>query len=105
LSREVDFLSVHIYPKTPEDGLKTLADFHVPGKPTVIEETFALNCSTPQWRQFVEQSKSKASGWIGFYWGKPPAQLRQSKDIGDAMMLAWLETFQKMTPSMKGPDR
>jgi len=105
LSREVDFLSVHIYPKTPEEGLKTLADFHVADKPTVIEETFALNCNPPQWRQFVEQSKSTASGWIGFYWGKPPAQLRQSKDIGDAMMLAWLETFQKMTPSMKGPDR
>jgi Cellulase (glycosyl hydrolase family 5) len=94
---DVDFVSVHLYPEKGkgEDALKTLAGFAV-GKPVVVEETFPLKCSPRELEQFVERSKKSAAGWIGFYWGKPPEELRRSKEIGDAIMLGWLELFKKM---------
>jgi len=29
------------------------------------------------------------------YWGKPPEELRRSNEIGDAILLHWLELFEK----------
>jgi len=74
--------------------LDTLAGFAI-GKPVVIEETFFLKCSAAELDEFIEGSRQYASGWIGFYWGKTPEQLRSSKSIGDALMLGWLELFQR----------
>jgi hypothetical protein len=93
---DLDFVCVHLYPKNGkvEEALKTLAGFAV-GKPVVIEETFPLACSAEELGQFIEGSKKHAAGWIGFYWGKPPEELRRSKEIGDAMTLGWLELFEK----------
>jgi len=45
--------------------------------------------------KFLDGSKKVAAGWVGFYWGKPPEDLRRSKEIRDALMLGWLELFQK----------
>jgi hypothetical protein len=104
IADELDFISVHIYPAKGkiDEALKTLEGFAV-GKPVVIEETFPLKCSVQEFGQFVEQSKKHASGWIGFYWGKPPEELRKSKTIGDAIMLGWLEYFQKVAGESTEP--
>jgi hypothetical protein len=93
---ELDFLSVHVYPAKGkvDDALKTLAGFAV-GKPVIVEETFPLRCSMKEFTEFVDRSRKHAAGWIGFYWGKPPEELRKSKTIGDAITLQWLEYFQK----------
>jgi hypothetical protein len=96
----LDFLCVHMYPnraKLAED-LKTVESFAV-GKPLIVEETFPLGCSAEELGKFMEQTRGQVTGWIGFYWGKTPAQLRESKDMGDALMLAWLELFQKAKPA------
>jgi hypothetical protein len=92
---DLDFISVHIYPERGKvsEALDTLRGFAV-GKPVVIEETFPLKCSLDEFGQFMRESKKTASGWIGFYWGKTPAEYRASKEIGDALMLGWLEYFQ-----------
>jgi len=79
-----------------DEALKTLAGFSV-GKPVVIEETFPLACSPKELEQFIEASKRHAAGWIGFYWGKPPEELRRSTTIPDALMLGWLELFARNT--------
>ena len=95
---DLDFLSVHLYPqagKVPA-ALETLSGFAV-GKPVIIEETFPLKCSLPEFERFLDGSRKTASGWIGFYWGKTPEEYRRSKTIADAMMLGWLELFQKKT--------
>jgi hypothetical protein len=76
--------------------LETSSSFSV-GKPVVIEETFPLNCSPPEFEQFLDGSKKTTSGWIGFYWGKTPDEYRPPKTVADAMMLGWLEIFQKKT--------
>jgi hypothetical protein len=93
---DLDFISVHLYPERGKlaEALKTLEGFSV-GKPVVIEETFPLKCSIEELAQFVAASRKQACGWIGFYWGKPPEELRLSNNIGDAMTLGWLEFFQR----------
>jgi hypothetical protein len=97
IADDLDFLCVHLYPAKDKVGeaLKTLSGFNV-GKPVVIEETFPLRCSLEEFRSFVEGSKKHAVGWIGFYWGKPPEELRKGRTISDAIMLGWLEYFQKV---------
>ena len=70
-AREVDFLCVHIYPASGKikESLDTLKEFCV-GKPVVIEETFPMNCSPAELKQFLRGSDGLAAGWLGFYWGK-----------------------------------
>jgi hypothetical protein len=93
---KLDFVSVHIYPEAGklDEATQTLKGFSV-GKPVVVEETFPLKCSPKQLDEFIEQSEKDAAGWISFYWGKPPEELRRSKEIGDAILLQWLELFEK----------
>lgn len=97
---DLDFISVHLYPETGKiaEELATLRGFAV-GKPVVIEETFPLKCSGPEFARFITESRATASGWIGFYWGKTLTECRQSKTIPDALMTGWLEFFQRERPA------
>ena len=103
VGRELDFLCVHLYPGSGKvtEALSTLAGFSI-GKPIVIEETFPLLCSAEEHGRFIQESRGLACGWIGFYWGKPPEELRRSSDASDRLMLAWLERFQ-MGPPVETP--
>lgn len=96
IADDLDFISVHLYPKAGKvkNVLETLAGFSV-GKPVVVEETFPLACSPKELEEFIEGSKRHAAGWIGFYWGKTPEELRRSKTISDALTLGWLELFER----------
>jgi hypothetical protein len=96
IADDLDFLCVHIYPENGkiDEALKTLAGFEV-GKPVVIEEIFPLKCSFEELDQFIDKSKKHATGWISFYWGQPPEELRRSKELKDAILLKWLEYFEK----------
>jgi hypothetical protein len=100
---DLDFISVHVYPRKGQvdDVLKTLAGFAV-GKPVLIEETFPLACSAKDLEEFIERSRKHAAGWIGFYWGKPPEELRRSRTISDAMTLGWLELFERKAKAITG---
>jgi hypothetical protein len=102
IADDLDFISVHIYPKKGkvDEALQTLGGFAV-GKPVVIEETFPLACSTEELDEFLDRSKKHAAGWIGFYWGKPPEELRQGKTISEAITLSWLELFEKRAKAMR----
>ncbi len=102
---KLDFLCIHLYPATGklEEQLETLAGFAAVGKPVVIEETFALKCSLDDFNTFLDRTKTGADGWVGFYWGKTPAELRQGKTIVDAIVLSWLENFQKRTSEFRRP--
>jgi hypothetical protein len=93
---DLDFFSVHLYPTTGrvQEDLETLKGFAV-GKPVVIEETFPLKCSADELGEFMDKSASMASGWMSFYWGKKPEELRRSKELGDALLLESLRVFEK----------
>ncbi len=101
IAPDLDFLCVHIYPERGkvEEDLKTLEGFAV-GKPIVIEETFTLKCGLQEWEQFVDASKKHACGWIGFYWGKTPEELRQPKSIGEALLRDWLTAFERRAKAL-----
>ena len=97
---KVDFLCVHLYPNRGkvDEAIMTLEGFAAAGKPVVIEETFPLMCGVEEFELFLRRSKNHAAGWIGFYWGQTPGELKQSKTIADAMTLGWLEIFRKGKP-------
>ena len=99
---DLDFLCVHIYPEKGkrDEALKTLAGFAI-GKPVVIEETFPLKAPLDEFEQFLDGSRKDAGGWIGFYWGRTPAECKRSKEFADAFMLQWLELFIRKGPAMK----
>ena len=100
IAADLDFLSVHLYPSEGEGAkaLETLRGFAV-GKPVIIEETFPLRCPLPEFEAFMEDSRTIASGWLGFYWGKTTDELRRSGTIADALLLGWLDFFQRARPS------
>ena len=97
-----DFISVHLYPETGkvDEALATLKGFAV-GKPVVIEETFPLKCSVEELGKFIEGSKGIAAGWIGFYWGRTPEELRPAKTISEALTLGWLEFFRRQAEAIR----
>jgi hypothetical protein len=103
VAEDLDFVSVQLSPKKGKvkEALDTLAGFAV-GKPVLVEETFPLACSAQELEDFIDRSKKDAAGWLGFYWGKPPDELRRSKAIADAMTLSWLELFERKAPSILG---
>src|SRR5262249_40919843 len=88
----LDFISVHVYPgtqfsfSTPLDlTLMKIRGAYV-GKPVVLEELFVF-ADSEETEPFYSHSLESASGWVSFYWGTPPEQLRNSNQQL-AMMLA-----------------
>lgn len=105
--RNLDFVSLHSYPRKGEvkKALKALAVYDV-GKPVVIEELFPLNCSVAELDQFIDGSKPLAVGWLGFYWGKTiPEYKRENHSPADTLAQEWLEYFVRKTPDiLRAPD-
>jgi len=104
VGENLDFASVHFYPETDkiDRALAALAVYDI-GKPLVIEEMFFLKCPPEQFEEFLEGSRAVAEGWIGFYWGKTPDELRQGKTIQDALLLRWLDMFQDKAAAFRRP--
>jgi len=98
----LDFVSVHFYPRKGEvdKALRALAVYDV-GKPVVIEETFPLKCGLEEFERFIEASRGRAAGWIGFYWGETAEDLARKQTIGAAITRKWLEFFQERGETMK----
>jgi Cellulase (glycosyl hydrolase family 5) len=101
IAGDLDFLCVHIYPERGkvDEAIETLKGFAAVGKPVIIEETFPLKAGMDDFARFIEGSKKHAAGWIGFYWGVPPEELKKGKTIGEAITLQWLEYFQNNKPA------
>jgi len=99
VTADLDFLCVHLYPQSGhlKKDLETLKGFQV-GKPVVIEETFPLKATPEEFREFLIASRPYAQGFIGFYWGKAPEELRTSKEFADQLLLKWLEIFEELSP-------
>ncbi len=97
VSDDLDFLCVHLYPQGDkvDEALKTLHGFATFGKPVLIEETFPLSCTQAEFEEFIDKSEADAAGWVGFFWGQTPEDLKDAKTIGDALTLNWLEYFRK----------
>jgi hypothetical protein len=104
LSPQLDYVSVHVYPASGkiDDALTTIKRFDF-GKPLLVEETFPLAASRDDFADFLRRARPTAAGVIGFYWGKPPAELKGSTDVTDQALLTSLELFQQLHPSRSRP--
>jgi hypothetical protein len=102
VGENLDFASVHFYPKQGEvdKALTALAVYDI-GKPLVIEETSQLWCGQEDFRRFFDGSREIADGWIGFYWGTTIDEYaRRKDDIAAGIMKEWLEFFREKTPEI-----
>ncbi len=116
VARHLDFVSIHVYPKQGQidKALAALAVYDI-DKPLVIEEMFNLNCDIESLDAFVEGSRGRVEGWIGFFWGRDiddcqafAAALAQEpqtpetfkKAVGNAILLQWLQYFAAKTPEI-----
>ena len=102
VGRNLDFVSVHFYPKKGEvdKALTALAAYEI-GKPLVIEETSPLWCGQEDFRRFVDGSREIADGYVGFYWGTTIDEYaRRKNDIAAAIMKEWLEFFRAQGPEI-----
>ncbi len=102
VGENLDFASVHFYPKKGEveKALKALAVYDV-GKPLVIEETSGLWCGQEDFMRFFDGSREITDGWIGFYWGTTIDEYaRRKDDIAAGIMKEWLEFFRTKTPEI-----
>lgn len=102
VGENLDFVSVHFYPKKGEvdAALAALRVYQV-GKPVVIEETFPLKSSIDELVEFMNRADAEgiADGWISFYWGKTAAEYGEDKgDFASALKKAWLEKFREIGP-------
>lgn len=109
VSERLDFLAVHLYPERGkfDAARQTLRGFSI-GKPIVVEETFPLRCGPVELLEFMEASDAEVAGWISFYWGKTPEEMRKPTTIAEALTCQWLEAFAaraKRLASQKGKSR
>jgi hypothetical protein len=102
LAPQLDFIATHFYPdaKKVDEAVANLHKFEV-GKPLVVEETFPMPCSVDELAEFIERTRGFTGGYISFYWGKSLPELRASGEIGDAVLLAWLERYSKLLATAK----
>ncbi|MCA8999074.1 MAG: cellulase family glycosylhydrolase [Planctomycetaceae bacterium] len=99
---QLDFLSVHLYPEKDklDEAMETLRSFQV-GKPIVIEEIFPLKAGPEQVMEFLRSSRSVASGWFSFYWGKEIEEYQKGNTISDAILADWLTRFRDAGPEFR----
>jgi len=98
VAENLDFASVHFYPKSGEidKALAALKAYNI-GKPVVIEEMFPLKCSGQSLREFILSSRDDAHGWISFYWGKKISEYTKDDGIAGAITKEWLVVFREMS--------
>jgi hypothetical protein len=91
---ELDFVSVHVYPKAGEvaESIALVEEFAALGKPVLVEETFPLHCTDAELERFMLDTRASVAGFIGFYWGEEPDELDSPEDI---LTMAWLDVFQR----------
>ncbi|MDX9754926.1 MAG: cellulase family glycosylhydrolase [bacterium] len=94
VSANLDFVSIHVYPKTGEveKAIHAVSAYAI-GKPIVIEEMFPLHCSTEELGQFIEGTRAQVAGFIGFYWGKRVEEYAEEADFTSALIRSWLVFF------------
>jgi hypothetical protein len=79
----LDFVSVHFYPKKGEVN-----------KALTVEETSPLYCGQEEFDVFVDESLDIVDGYVGFYWGKTIEEYSvPNVDIAGEIMRDWLEYF------------
>ncbi len=102
---QLDFLSVHYYPRQGklDEDLAILKGYDI-GKPLVIEEIFPLSADSEATDDFIRHSWKYADGWISFYWGTTPEEYDKMPGVKAAVDGSWLRHFIALRGEMLGGD-
>jgi Cellulase (glycosyl hydrolase family 5) len=98
----LDFLSLHVYPKTGQapEAIAAVQDLAAHGKPVLIEETYILEGDVPTLERFILGTRLSAAGWLGFYDDRLPMQVAHPRNFNDALQQQWLGLFRKYAPTL-----
>lgn len=103
-AKHLDFVSVHFYPKSGEveKAVAALAVYDI-GKPILVEETFALQCSIEELDQFIDATKDRADGWIAHYFGRTIEEHKAGAEPAGPFAAANIEYWQKKGKEIAKP--
>ncbi|MEN8158715.1 MAG: cellulase family glycosylhydrolase [Myxococcota bacterium] len=104
IASELDFLSVGFHPdkRLPRGSLRRLRGFAV-GKPLVVVETSTVRCTIEELEEFVTRSREFTAGHLGFYRGRMPDELDETKPAHVATR-QWLDYFRREAFRLKDED-
>ncbi|MCX7818766.1 MAG: glycoside hydrolase family 5 protein [Kiritimatiellae bacterium] len=105
VSNLLDFVSIHVYPRGGElERASGAVRANAVGKPVVVEEIFPLECGIEELERWMRSVRDQVAGWVGFYWGATPEELRAAPaSISNALLLGWLELFRRAAPEFARP--
>jgi hypothetical protein len=94
-AKSLDFVSIHVYPKTGEldKAFNAIGTYEL-GKPIVIEETFPLSCSMEEFKKFVDEAK-RPDGWVSHYFGHTIQEHRDGAQPGGKLAAEFLDYWQQ----------
>jgi hypothetical protein len=103
VARHLDFVSVHLYPKTGrlKAEMDALALYDI-GLPLVVEETFPLACTAEEFDRFFDAASDRADGWVSHYFGHTPAEHRRGAEPGGETVGKFLEYWAKKGEGLNG---
>jgi len=95
VSENLDFVSVHFYPKhgEVEKAIEALGVYDI-GKPLVVEELYPLSCSIEDVNTFIDGTRHIAEGYISHYLKQTP-ELRDDKLFQWVLTAEWLDYYKK----------
>lgn len=103
----LDFVSVHFYPKANkiDNALEALKLYDL-GKPLVIEEIYPMDCSDDELDSFIDESRPIVDGYVSFYWGltiEDTIKLKNSNAFGNFIPDKWFKYFRDKSAQMVIP--
>jgi hypothetical protein len=107
----LDFVSVHLHLREVEGGDNSLESemvlraAHV-GKPVVVEE-FSMLVQPERAKIFLERSRGSSSGYLGYYWGDTPQELRSHGNLRDGITADHIDTISTLARELSAapPER
>lgn len=95
-AQHLDFVSIHVYPKSGEidENAQAIGAYDI-GKPLVIEEFFPLACTTEELEAFMDRTDGSVDGWVSHYFGNTIEEHQAGAEPGGAMVAEFLKFWKK----------
>lgn len=99
----LDFVSIHMYPKSGEiDQAVAATKVYDLGKPLVVEEVFAMNCSLDELDEYIAKSTPPVDGYIAHYFGYTIAEHNQGAEPAGPLVAKFLEYWREKGAEVVG---
>ena len=58
-----------------------------------------MKCPPAEWREFLDQSRGLARGWLAQYWSLSPQDIEGSANVVHGLLRGQFEVFQSLNPN------